>query len=85
MTKEDEMEKIAKIKATALQLFEPEAYTRFMTVMQYNSEKAVKALELCMQYFYKKQRKINDEELKNILFYLSQNERKEGSIQIKRK
>jgi DNA-binding TFAR19-related protein (PDSD5 family) len=79
-----EVEKILKIKTLALQIFEGNAYTRFMTLLQYNSEKASKALELCLEYFSKKRSKITDNELKNILTYLSE-KKNEPKIEIKRK
>jgi DNA-binding TFAR19-related protein (PDSD5 family) len=82
--KDNEEEKLLQIKSLALQIFEPEAYTRFMTLLQYNPEKAAKAFEFAVQFYNKKQKKIKDEELKSLLAYLSP-EKRETSIQIKRK
>ena len=79
-----EVEKILKIKKIALQIFEGDAYTRFMTLFQYNAEKASRALEICLEYFSKKRKKISDSELKSILTYLT-DKKSETKIEIKRK
>jgi DNA-binding TFAR19-related protein (PDSD5 family) len=84
MAKEnEEMEKLAQIKQVALEIFEPDAYTRFMTLLQLKPEKASKALEISIQYYSRKQKKISDEELKNLLSYI--NKPQETRIEIRRK
>jgi len=72
-----------KIRSVLVRILEPDAYERIMNVKLSNSEVYAKAVNALAYYYNKVRRKITDQELK--AFLSSATERREGTLEIRRK